>query len=191
MRPSLACFIAAALLAGAAPAHAQSIASAQQEIAAALADAEGNLTTAEGIGMNIKDWQNRLDSYNAQLKDLNDRVAQGNSFCQGTFEQSEYERRKAQCDALQSQLAALKDQLEPEADNLRDEQAKLQQRDADNKKEMDGIQARLLSGLDHLTAACAALSPDEFASSCKIPSAPGPRTASLVDQLNADLAHGK
>jgi predicted nucleic acid-binding Zn-ribbon protein len=191
MRSSLACFTAAALLAAAMPVHAQTVISAQQEIAAALTDAEGNLTTAEGIGMNIKDWQNRLDSYNAQLKDLNDRVAQGNSFCQGTFEQAEYEQRKAQCDALQSQLAALKDQLEPERINLTDEQTKLQQRDSDNKQAMDAIQARLIAGLDHLTTACAALPAEDFARSCKIPPAPGPRTASLVDQLNADIAGGK
>jgi predicted nucleic acid-binding Zn-ribbon protein len=191
MRPSLACSIAAALLAAAMPVHAQTVISAQQEIAAALTDAEGNLTTAEGIGMNIKDWQNRLDSYNAQLKDLNDRVAQGNSFCQGTFEQAEYEQRKAQCDALQSQLAALKDQLEPARINLTDEQTKLQQRDSDNKQAMDAIQARLIAGLDHLTTACAALPAEDFARSCKIPPAPGPRTASLVDQLNADIAGGK
>lgn len=191
MRPSLAGFATAALLAGSGQAEAQTITSAQQEISAALVDAEGNLTTAEGIGMNIKDWKSRLDSFNAQMQDLNDRVAQGNTFCQGTFEQAEYERRKAQCDALQSQLAALKEQLEPERINLTEEQTKLQQRDADNKQAMDAIQARLLSGINHLTAACAALSPDEFSRSCKIPPAPGPRTASLVAQLNADLADAK
>jgi predicted nucleic acid-binding Zn-ribbon protein len=183
-------FAGAVLLAGASPTHAQTVISAQQEIAAALIDAEGNLTTAEGIGMNIKDWQSRLDSYNAQLKDLNDRVAQGNAFCEGTFEKTEYERRKTQCDALGSQLGALKDQLEPERVNLQAEQTKLQQREADNKQAMEAIQARLIAGIDHLTAACAKLSTEEFAS-CKIPPAPGPRTASLVAQLNADLAGAK
>jgi len=185
--------IGAALLGGAlaAPAHAQSLASAQAELSSALADAEGNLTTAEAIEMNMKDWKSRFDSYKAQFDDINNRIGQANAYCQGTYEHDEYERRLAQCNAMFSQLDGLKAQLEPERQNLSDEADKLQKREADNEQAMQAIQSRLTDGLQHLTFACAMLSAQEFAASCKVPPAPGPRTQPMVDRMNASIAGNK
>ena len=193
MRPSLGRFVAAALLGSAIPAsvHAQTLTSARQELSAALADTEGNLTTAEAIGMNFKDWQSRYDSHKAQLDDLNARVGQFNSYCQGTYEHDEYVRRKAQCDSLGSQLDTLQTQLEPERTNLDEQLRKLKQRTIDAKQAMGVIQAHLTTGLQHLTFACATLSAEEFAASCRVPTAPGPRTAPMVAQMNADIAGRK
>ena len=183
-------FAALALLGAAlaVPARAQTLASAQHELSAALVDAEGNLTTAEAIEMNMKDWKSRFDSYKAQFDDLNNRIEQANGFCQGTYEHDEYVRRVAQCKALFSQLDGLKAQLEPERVNLSEEADKLQKRAADNDQAMQAIQSRLTEGLQHLTFACATLSTAEFASQCRVPPAPGPRTAPMVEQMNAGIA---
>jgi predicted nucleic acid-binding Zn-ribbon protein len=186
-------FAAVALLGAAlaAPAHAQTLASAQQELSAALVDAEGNLTTGEAIEMNMKDWKSRFDSYKAQFDDLNSRIEQANSFCQGTYEHDEYERRVAQCNALFSQLDGIKAQLEPERVNLSEEADKLQKRAADNDQAMQAIQSRLTDGLQHLTFACAMLSANEFATKCRVPPAPGPRTAPMVERMNGGIAGQK
>lgn len=193
MRPSLGRFVAAALLGGAIPAsvYAQSLASARQEMAAALTDAEGNLTTAEAIAMNFKDWQSHYASHKVQLEDLNRRIRESNAYCQGTYEHDEYVRRKAQCDALSSQLDTLRAQLEPEHTNLEEQLRKLKQRTIDAKQAMDTIQTHLTTGLQHLTFACATLSAEEFAASCRVPPAPGPRTVTMVAQMNADIAGRK
>ena len=193
MRPALGRFAAAALLGSAIPAsvHAQTLTSARQELSAALADAEGNLTTAEAIGMNFKDWQSRNDSHKGQFDDLNRRIREYNAYCQGTYEHDEYVRRKAHCDSVGSQLDTLRNQLDPERTNLDEQLHKLKQRTIDAKQAMDTIEGRLTIGLQHLTFACATLSAEEFAASCRVPAAPGPRTAPMVAQMNADIAGRK
>ena len=82
-------------------------------------------------------------------------------------------------------------QLEPEEDNLKTELLKLQQRDTDRLSALNQLQKRLSDGLKHLTFACAMLSPNEFAAQCRLPPAPGPRTADLVANLNGTVTGAK
>lgn len=182
---------ALALLACAVPAGAQTIPQAQAELSSVLTEMEGNLVTKEAIEMNLKDWQSHFDSWKTRLDDYNQRMEQLNAYCQGTYEQAEYERRLAQCNATGSQLAELLAQLNPEDESLKAELAKLQQRDTDRQSAMEALQKRLADGLKHLTFACAMLSADEFAAQCRLPPAPGPRTADLVAGLNGSVAGAK
>lgn len=191
MRLPLGLISAAILIALPGHAHAQSITQAQTELSAVLADAERNLLEAEAIGMNVKDWRSRFDSYKPRFEEYNRRMDESNAYCQGTFEHDEYVRRTAQCESTHSQLATLLAQLEPERANLETESLRLQQRDADRQKAMVQVQSRLSDGLKHLTFGCALLSAEEFAAQCHLPPAPGPRTAKMVADLNASFSGTK
>ena len=179
------------LLGGAAPTTAQTLPQAQSEISAVLTDVENNLVVKEAIEMNLKDWQSHYDSWKSRLDDYNQRTAQLNAYCRGTFEHDEYVRRTAQCDSTGAQLTDLIAQLQPEDDNLKADLSKLQQRETDRSSEMDKLQQRLSDGLKHLTFACAMMSAQEFAADCHLPPAPGPRTIDLVANLNHSIAGAK
>ncbi len=182
--------IAVLLLAGAlrpAPAAAQTVEQAQQQISAILVEMENNLVDRDAIEMNTKDWSSRYNSIKPRFDDLTQRYAQENAYCTGTFEHDEYVRRKAACDATFSQLDSLRDQLKPEVDNIEEEGKRLQQRDTDRSKAFDAINARLQAALQQLVYACAPLSAAEFAAKCRMPPAPGPRTAPMVGQLNSSI----
>lgn len=191
MRFRLSPIFGAMLLASTPPATAQTLPQAQAEIANVLTAIENNLVVKEAIEMNFKDWQTHYDSWKARLDDYNQRMAQLNAYCQGTYEHDEYERRLAQCNSTGAQLTDLLAQLNPEDDNLKAELAKLQQRETDRSSEMDKLQASLTDGLKHLTFACAMMSAQEFAADCHLPPAPGPRTADLVANLNHNIAGAK
>lgn len=172
-------------------AQAQSIPEVQRSLSAVLGDIERNLVDREAIEMNFKDWQSRDNSFNPRLDEYNRRMDEANAFCRGTFENDEYVRRTAQCDSIYSQLATLKAQLEPERVNLEEQLRRLQQREADRAKAADAIQLRVVDALKQLTFACALLSNEEYAASCHVPAAPGPRTRDIVARLNADIAGRK
>lgn len=179
------------LLTSATPAMAQTLPQAQAEISNELTAIENNLVVKEAIEMNFKDWQSHYDSWKARLDDYNQRMAQLNAYCQGTFEHDEYVRRLAQCNSTGAQLTDLLAQLNPENDNLKAELSKLQQRETDRSSEMEKLQASLADGLKHLTFACAMMSAQEFAADCHLPAAPGPRTADMVANLNHSIAGAK
>jgi DNA repair ATPase RecN len=191
MRMLYRTIIAIALLASGAPVAAQSLPQAQAELSSVLTDMENNLVVKEAIEMNLKDWQSHFDSWKTRLDDYNQRMQQLNAYCQGTYEKEEYELRLAQCNSTGSQLADLLAQLNPEDENLKAELSKLQQRDTDRQSAMGQLQQRLADGLKHLTFACAMLSASEFSAQCRLPAAPGPRTADLVASLNSTVAGAK
>ena len=182
--------IAVALCLACAPATAaaQSMDQAQSQLSGILREIEGNLVDRDAIEMNFKVWKANEDAFKPRLDDLNRRIEESNAYCQGTFEHDEYVRRKAQCDSTQSQLDTLKAQLDPEFENLKAEFEKLQQREADRAAAFQAIHQRLAAALAQLVLACAPLSAAEFAASCHLPPAPGPRSADLIAQINANIA---
>jgi predicted nucleic acid-binding Zn-ribbon protein len=169
------------------PAHAQTLPEVKASLSSILGEIERNLADKEAIEMNFKDWQSRNASFEPRLDEYNRRIDEENAYCQGTFEHDEYVRRKAACDSVYAQLDTLKAQLEPERLNLEEELHRLQARDAERSKAGDAIQARFAEGLKQLTFACALLSNEEYAQSCRIEAA-GPRTAPMVERINAALA---
>lgn len=167
---------------------AQSMDQAQAQLSGILREIEVNLVEKEAIEMNFKVWQANEDALKPRLDDLNRRIEEENAYCQGTYEQAEYERRKAHCDGVSSQLDTLKAQLAPEIEHSETELLKLQQRETERAKAMDAINPRLTAALGQLTFACATMSAEEFAASCHLPPAAGPRSAEMVAQLNAAMA---
>lgn len=171
-----------------APARAQSMDEVQAELSGILRDVELNLVEREAIEMNFKVWQANEAALKPRLDQLNARIEQENAYCQGTFEEDEYNRRKTHCDSVSAQLDALKAQLAPELEHSKSELLKLQQRETERAEAMDGISQRMSAALARLTFACATLSAEEFASTCHLPPAPGPRSADTVARLNATIA---
>lgn len=161
--------------------------SAKNEISGVLGEIEMNLVEAEAIDMNAKDLLPKGNSIKARQVDYSQRTQQHNSYCQGTFEEPEYSRRKAYCDGDKSQLDALLAQLQPERQAFLDQAALLQKRDADRQKRGLALQERLKTGLVHLVTACIMLPLDVQKASCHLPPAPGPRTRPMVAAMESAL----
>jgi hypothetical protein len=174
-----------------APARARAqdtLAGVQGELSQLLGEMEGNLITRDGIEMSAKVWKSNSDALAARAAELQGRYDQANAYCQGTFEEAEYQRRLSYCTSLGSQLDALKAQMLPEFDNLEAQRQDLQRRDTERAAAWTALEGRFTPLLQRLVILCAAMTPAERATSCRLPPAPGPRTAPIVDQVNAALA---
>lgn len=170
------------------PSYQAALQAAQAELAGVFYDLELNLTEKEGIEMQTTDWSNRWEAFKPRLDELNQRYDQLNAYCQGTFEEEEYNRRLAYCKSTGSQLDTLKAQLEPERAGLAELGQDLQRRDAAREQAGDAIAARLTPALTHLVEACAQIPQADQAALCRLPSSPGPRTKPIIDKMNADLS---
>jgi predicted nucleic acid-binding Zn-ribbon protein len=169
------------------PSYQAALDAAQAELAAVFHDLELNLTEKEGIEMQTTDWSNRWEAFKPRLDELNQRYEQLNAYCQGTYEEEEYNRRLAYCESTGSQLDTLKAQLEPERAGLAEQAQDLQRRDAAREQAGDAIAERLTPALTHLVTACEQIPLADLAALCRLPSAPGPRTQPIIDQMNAGL----
>ena len=170
------------------PAHADSLAGVMQEISQVLAAMEGNLITRDGINMNVTDWTSHRNSIEERQRDYNDRIASHNSYCQGTFEEDEYNRRVAACASMDSQLDTLFAQLEIEFDASDAQGRELQARETERANAYQQLDAQLSALLPRLIGFCATMTPDEQRSMCRLPPAPGPRTQPLVDEISSTLS---
>ena len=170
------------------PAHADTLADVMQEIAQVLNAMEGNLITRDGIEMNITDWTSHRTSIEERQRDYNDRVASHNSYCQGTFEEEEYNRRLAECESWGSQLDTLMSQLDLEYDASDAQARELQTRETERANAYQQLDEQLSSFLPRLIGFCATMTPDEQRAMCRLPPAPGPRTQPLVDDLSGTLS---
>ena len=171
-----------------APAHADSLGNVMQDIAEVLSQMEGNLITRDGIEMNTTDWVSHRNSIEERQRDYNGRVESHNSYCQGTFEEDEYDRRVAQCDSIESQLDTLLAQLQLEYD-ASDQQARdLQSRETERANAYQQLDAQLSALLPRLIGFCATMTTDEQQSLCRLPPAPGPRTQPIVDEVSTLLS---
>ncbi len=170
------------------PAHADSLAAVTQDIGQVLYEMEGNLVTREAIDMNATDWISHRDSIDARQRDYNTRVESHNAYCQGTFEEEEYNRRLAACASLESQLDTLMAQLQIEFD-ASDQQARdLKTREAARAEAYQQLEQRLSALLPRLIGFCATMTPGERSSQCRLPPAPGPRTRAVVDEMSGLLS---
>ena len=143
---------------------AQTLATVKSDISRVLAEMEGNLVTGEAISMNLKDWRGRADSAKVRFDDLDRRFDELNAYCRGTFEHDEYVRRLAHCESV----GALKAREETRLTQYR------------------ALEATLSAGLPKLIDVCTGLAAAER-SGCRMPPAPGPRTASIVNEWNTTL----
>ncbi len=171
-----------------APAHADSLADVMQELAQVLNAMEGNLITRDGIDMNVTDWTSHRNSIEERQRDYNDRVATHNSYCQGTFEEDEYNRRLAQCESWGSQLDTLMSQLDLEYDASDAQGRELQARATERANAYQQLDEHLGALLPRLIGFCATMTLDEQRAMCRLPPAPGPRTQPLVDELNSTFS---
>jgi predicted nucleic acid-binding Zn-ribbon protein len=162
--------------------------SAQSELADVLSEIEGNFIEKEAIEMNFADWQAKFNGLKPRLDELNQRYEDLNAYCQGTYEEDEYNRRLAYCQGAGAQLDTLKAQLQPEAEALDQQVALLQERDSRRQAAGTELGGRLTAGIEHLVAACIAMPLETQRELCHLPPAPGPRTADMVATINADLA---
>lgn len=173
------------------PAHAMDQAgydAAQAALASALYDIEGNLIEKEAIEMNVKDLGPKGESIKARYTDYNQRIQQHNSYCQGTFEEPEYSRRLAQCSGEEGQLGDLIRQLDTERDAFQAQLTELQSRDTRREQAAQPMLKRLETGVIQLVTSCMTMTLPEQGQLCHLPPAPGPRTASMVQQMNATLS---
>lgn len=171
-----------------APAHADSLGNVMQDIAEVLSQMEGNLITRDGIEMNTTDWVSHRNSIEERQRDYNGRVESHNSYCQGTFEEDEYDRRVAQCDSIESQLDTLIAQLRLEYDASDQQARELQSRETERAKAYQQLDAQLSALLPRLIGFCATMTTDEQQSLCRLPPAPGPRTQPIVDEVSTLLS---
>lgn len=177
---------AAVLLSG--PAHADSLTDVTQEISRVLGAMEGNLLVRDSIDMNVTDWTSHRRSIEERQRDYNDRVTQHNAYCQGTFEEEEYNRRLAECQSWGSQLDTLMSQLDLEWDASDEQGRQLQARETERATAYQQLDVQLSALLPRLIGFCATMTPEEQRAMCRLPRAPGPRTQSLVDELNSTLS---
>lgn len=161
--------------------------SAQATLASALYDLEGNLIEKEAIEMNSKALEPQMDSILARYADYNGRIEQHNSYCQGTFEEPEYSRRMAECDAMESQINELFRQLDLERDAVNEQMRQLQDRDTRRQEAAQPIFARLEAGMVALVTVCFEMTLEQQHALCHYPSAPGPRTQPMVADMNATI----
>ncbi len=188
----LAILGAAALTLGgiAAPAQAMDQAAydaAQAALASALYDIEGNLIEKEAIEMNAKDLEPKGRSITERATDYQQRVQQHNAYCQGTFEEPEYSRRLAACNAEEAQYNTLIRQLDLEREGFQAQLAELQARDTRRQQAAQPMLKRLETGVVQLVTSCISMTLPEQRELCHLPSAPGPRTAPMISQMNATL----
>ena len=160
---------------------------AQSALASALYDIEGNLIEKEAIEMNAKDLEPKGRSIVERGADYQQRVDQHNAYCQGTFEEPEYRRRLAQCTAEEAQYNDLMRQLGVERDAFQAQIQELQARDTRRQQASAPILKRLETGVVQLVTVCMTMTLDEQGRLCHMPSAPGPRTAPMVAQMNVAL----
>lgn len=160
---------------------------AQSELSIVLDKMERNLIEAEAIEMNYKDWSAHFESFKTRADDLNQRYDELNAYCSGNFEEPEYSRRLAYCDSMGAQLDTLKAQLQPEWQDLEQQAANLDRRSAVRAQEWTGFEGEMTSGLVRLTVVCAEMPLPEQGQNCHLPQAPGPRTVSMVQDLNEAL----
>ena len=160
---------------------------ARAEIAAALYDLEGNLIEKEAIEMNAKNLTPKGESLKARYADYAQRAAQHNAYCQGTFPEPEYSRRLAQCKSEEAQHNDLMRQLDIERDGYSAQLQELQARDTRRQQAAQPILKRMESGLIQLFTVCMGMTLAEQRQLCQMPSAPGPRTRPIVEQMNATL----
>ena len=187
---SLLVGFALVFLAGAGPALAMDQAAynaAQSELAGVLYDLEGNLIEQEAIEMNAKDLTPKGESITARYADYEQRIQQHNAYCQGTYPEPEYSRRSAQCNAEESQINDLIRQLDIERDGYAAQVQELQARDTRRQQAAQPILKRLETGVVHLVTTCIDMTLAEQQQFCHLPTAPGPRTAPMVQQMNATL----
>ena len=171
-----------------APAHADSLGNVMQDIAEVLSQMEGDLITRDGIEMNTTDWVSHRNSIEERQRDYNGRVESHNSYCQGTFEEDEYDRRVAQCDSIESQLDTLIAQLRLEYDASDQQARELQSRETERANAYQQLDAQLSALLPRLIGFCATMTTDEQQSLCRLPPAPGPRTQPIVDEVSTLLS---
>ena len=181
-------FAACLLLALPRAAAAQAMPQVQAALATILHDSEGNLVEKEAIEMNFKIWQANEDALKPRIDEINRRMREESEYCKGSFEQAEYERRKAHCDGMSAQFETMKEQLKPEIANSESQYEELKRRETVRAQAMDALSQRLDAALLQLTLACAPMTPAQFAADCHLPPPAGPRTAGLVAQLNATIA---
>ena len=170
-----------------APCLAQDLGGVKGDITRVLAQMEGNLVTGEAIAMNLKDWRGRADSAKVRLDDLDRRFNELNAYCRGTFEHDEYVRRVAHCDSVGAQLETLKTQLNLDITNVQTEFETLKAREEERVEQYRALEVTLSAALPKLIDICAGLAATDR-SACRMPPAPGPRTAPVVNQWNATLA---
>jgi uncharacterized protein YukE len=169
-------------------AHAQAdIAAAKSAVATVLANAEGNLVTAEAIQMNITDWTSKQANFDQRMNDLNNRVQALLAECQGSYPVDQLAVLQARCDASTSQLKTSMDQLLLERTDLLEQHDRLQARLTERGDQWQGIEANLASAMQRFVTLCSGLSAAEFQASCHVPGAPGPRTHDLVARLDGQL----
>jgi hypothetical protein len=161
--------------------------SAQAMLASALYDIEGNLIEKEAIDMNIKDLEPKGRSIAERAADYKQRAVQHNAYCQGTFEEPEYSRRLAQCNAEEAQYNDLTRQLDTENQAFQAQVTELQARDTRRGQAAQPMLKRLETGVIQLVTACMSMTLPEQDQLCHLPSAPGPRTSSMVTEMNATL----
>ena len=171
-----------------APAHADSLGNVMQDIAQVLSQMEGNLITRDGIEMNTTDWVSHRNNIEERQRDYNGRVESHNSYCQGTFEEDEYDRRVAQCDSIESQLDTLLAQLQLEYDASDQQARELQSRETERANAYQQLDEQLSAILPRLIGFCATMTTDEQHSLCRLPPAPGPRTQPIVDEVSTLLS---
>lgn len=160
---------------------------AQSELASVLYDFEGNLIEKEAIEMNVKSMVPKGQSIEARYADYNQRGQQLTAYCQGTFPEPEYSRRKAQCSADIAQMDSLIRQLDIERDAFNSQLQELQARDTRRAQAAQPIQKRFETGIIHLVTACMTMTLAEQKTYCHLPAAPGPRTRPLVAEIDAML----
>ena len=165
---------------------AQTLATVKSDISRVLAEMEGNLVTGEAISMNLKDWRGRADSAKVRFDDLDRRFDELNAYCRGTFEHDEYVRRLAHCESVGAQLETLKTQLNLDLANVAAEFETLKAREETRLTQYRALEATLSAGLPKLIDVCTGLAAAER-SGCRMPPAPGPRTASIVNEWNTTL----
>ena len=161
---------------------------AKAELSGIFADSEQNLIEAEAIEMNEKDLIPKKDSIVARQQEYQQRIDSHNAYCQGTFEEPEYSRRLAYCNAEESEIQTLLSQLELERQDVLEQFERLEQRNADQQERGQQIEARLTPALTHFVVACQLLPLDDQLAYCHMPPAAGPRTAPIVAQMEAELS---
>ena len=187
---TLLCAAGIALCGISAPARAMDQATydaAQGALASALYDIEGNLIEKEAIEMNGKTLLPKGESITARYADYNQRIQQHNVYCQGTFEEPEYSRRLAACNAEEAQYNTLIRQLDIERDGFQAQVTELQARDTRRQQAAQPMLKRLENGVVQLVTACMSMTLPEQDRLCHLPSAPGPRTAPMIAEMNATL----
>lgn len=163
---------------------------AKNEIYGVMSDIEGNLVERDAIEMNAKSLEPKANSVKARMDDYNQRIAQHNAYCTGTFEEPEYSRRKAYCDAEAAQLDTLMRQLDIERQGVLEQINELQRRDTARQQKFTALQSRLDPAILHLVTACFTLSLEDQKAHCHMPAAPGPRTREMVANMERALVGG-